>query len=62
LFKEIIEINRQNLWVIGLIGDLPSIFLVKDTFRNVPEVAVAGWVMRAPGNTAPECYAIEEKD
>jgi peptide/nickel transport system substrate-binding protein len=62
LFRKIIDLNYRNLWVIGLIGDLPSIFLVKDTFRNVPEKAVAGWVMRVPGNTAPECYAIEGKD
>jgi len=61
LFHEIIELNRENLWVIGVLGDIPSVFLVKDTFRNVPKVAVSGWVFRAPGNTAPECYAIETR-
>ncbi len=61
LFLEILELNRRNLWVIGIIGNLPSIFLVKDTFRNVPKVAVSGWVFRTPGNTAPECYAIENR-
>ena len=60
LFKEIIEINRQNLWVIGTVGQIPQIFIVKDTFRNVPEVAVACWPLRTPGATAPECYAIDE--
>ena len=60
LFKEIIEINRQNLWVIGTLGQIPQIFIVKDTFRNVPEVAVACWPLRTPGATAPECYAIDE--
>jgi len=60
LFGEIIELNRRNLWVIGTVGEVPSIFVVNNTFRNVPEVAIAGWVFRTPGNTAPECYAIEE--
>ena len=60
LFKEIIEINRQNLWAIGGVGAVPQIFIVKDSFRNVPEVAVACWPLRTPGATAPECYAIDE--
>ena len=58
LFQQIIELNRQNLWVIGTVGRIPSIFVVKDTFRNVPKVAVSGSIFRTPGNTAPECYAI----
>ena len=61
IFKEIIELNRKNLWVIGTIGEVPILVLVKNNFRNVPEVAVAGWVVRDLGNTAPECYSIEEK-
>ncbi|MBI5092026.1 MAG: ABC transporter substrate-binding protein [Candidatus Hydrogenedentes bacterium] len=56
LFKEIIEINRQNLWVIGLIGELPSLCVVKEGFRNVPDVAVSSFVFRTPGNMAPECF------
>ena len=58
--KEIIEINRQNLWVIGTVGAIPQLFIVKDTFRNVPEVAVGCWPLRTPGATAPESYAIDE--
>jgi peptide/nickel transport system substrate-binding protein len=59
LFREIARLNEENLWVIGVIGGLPSIYLVSDSFRNVPHVAVSGWSFRAPGNTAIECYAIE---
>jgi peptide/nickel transport system substrate-binding protein len=60
LFKDIMDINLENLWVIGMVGEVPAIFLVNNSFRNVPEVAIAGWVFRTPGATAPECYAIEE--
>ena len=59
LFGEIIDLNRKNLWVIGTIGSMPSIMLVHNTFRNVPEVAMASWSVRTPANTAVECYAIE---
>ena len=60
LFREIVELNRQNLWVIGLVGEVPAVAVVSNRFRNVPEVAVAGWMYRTPGNTAIECYAIEQ--
>ena len=59
LFRRIIDLNRENLWVIGTVGLLPPIFIVQNSFRNVPEVAVASWPLRTPGATAPECYAIE---
>lgn len=58
LFKDIIELNREHLWVIGTIGDIPAAVIVKDDFRNVPDKAIAGWIFRTPGNTAPECYAL----
>jgi peptide/nickel transport system substrate-binding protein len=58
LFMHIIDLNRQNLWVIGTIGDAPVLYIVNDQFRNVPDVAISGWQFRGPANTAPECYAI----
>ena len=61
LFHQILDINQQNLWVIGTIGRTPSIFVVTDTFRNVPQIAVSGWIFRTPGSTAPECYAIDQR-
>jgi len=60
LFAEIIELNRKNLWVIGTIGEVPTIVIASDRMRNVPEVAVYGWIFRSPGNTAPECYALQD--
>ena len=61
LFSEILALNQKNLWVIGTVGGLPSMVLVKNTFKNVPEVAMSGWSFRTPGNTAVECYAIDER-
>lgn len=56
LAQEILEINTHHLWLIGLVGDLPGIVLVHNTFRNVPDRAV---IFGNAGVTAPECYAIE---
>lgn len=60
LFMNIIALNRENLWVIGTIGQVPVLYVVSDRFRNVPEVAISGWQFRGPANTAPECYAIDD--
>ena len=59
LYKEILELNQKNLWVIGTVGGIPQIFLVRNDFRNVPDVAMGGWIFRTPGNTAMECYSID---
>ena len=59
LFKQIIDLNQKNLWIIATVGRITSIFIVKETFRNVPQIAVSGWIFRTPGSTAPECYAID---
>ena len=59
LYQKILDLNREHLWVIGTVGMIPSIFLVREDFRNVPDSAMSGWVFRTPGNTAMECYAID---
>lgn len=59
LFQKIVKLNQENLWTIGLVGEVPVIFIVKNTFRNVPDNSVTGWMFRTPGNTAVECYAIQ---
>jgi peptide/nickel transport system substrate-binding protein len=60
LFREILELNRHHLWVIGTVSELPFPVIVSNRMRNVPESAVYGWVMKSPSNTAPECWAIDE--
>ncbi|MBT7859325.1 MAG: ABC transporter substrate-binding protein [Gemmatimonadetes bacterium] len=61
LFHQIIDINREELYVIGAVGGIPITFIVADNFKNVPHVAVGCWPLRTPGATAPEVYAIEER-
>jgi len=51
--KQIIQQSAQNLWVIGTVGVIPSIAVVKNNFRNVPESAVSDWIFMSPGNLDP---------
>jgi hypothetical protein len=59
LFAQILALNRQHCWVIGIFGGVPDIVLVRNSFLNVPQVANQDWAFRGPSNTAPECYAID---
>ena len=59
LFAQILDINREHLWTVGTVGQNPVVVVVPEEFANVPEVAMGGWIFRTPGNTAPECYAID---
>ena len=60
LFDKIHDLAADNLWYIGLVGEVPIPVVVQDHFRNVPEVSYYDWYSRGPGNTAIECYAIVE--
>jgi peptide/nickel transport system substrate-binding protein len=53
LGKQIVKLEADNLWVIGTVGAVPSIVVVKNTFRNVPENAVTDWIFMSPGNLDP---------
>ncbi len=58
---EIMRLNAKNLWVIGIVGCLPQIVIVKNNFRNVPEVAIQEWIQLTEGNTCPEQYFFKTK-
>jgi peptide/nickel transport system substrate-binding protein len=51
--KQIVKLESDNLWVIGTVGAVPSIAVVKNNFRNVPENAVTDWIFMSPGNLDP---------
>jgi peptide/nickel transport system substrate-binding protein len=53
LGKRIVKLEADNLWTIGTVGAVPSIAVVKNGFRNVPEAAVTDWIFMSPGNLDP---------
>jgi peptide/nickel transport system substrate-binding protein len=58
LFRQILEYNKENLWVIGICTSPPQPVIVKNNFRNVPPDGLYDSQVRAPGSTATEQYYI----
>jgi peptide/nickel transport system substrate-binding protein len=58
--KQIVKLNSDNLWAIGTVGAVPSITVVKNNFRNVPENAVTDWIFMSPGNLDPSQFFFKQ--
>jgi len=56
LFKEIIDIHKRNIWMIGWVGELPQPVIVKNNFRNVPDGIIWDDTVRSPKNARPEQF------
>ena len=60
LFRQILELNKENLWLIGIATAPPQPVIVKNYFRNVPEDGMFDDQPRSPSNTAMEQYFIRQ--
>jgi len=60
LFKEIINIHKRNIWMIGIVGELPQPVVVKSNFRNVPDGIVWDDTLRSPKNARPEQFFFKQ--
>jgi peptide/nickel transport system substrate-binding protein len=60
LFRQILELDKENMWVLGIATAPPEIVITKNNFRNVPDVAVSDWHLQTLGNTMPEQYFWKE--
>ena len=56
LASQVLDIASENLWAIGTLLLAQSAFVVKNNFRNIPEVAISDWILRTPKNTHTEQY------
>jgi len=56
LGKELIKLSTENLWSIGTVGLAPTIVVVKNNLRNVPEKSFREWVCLQINHTNPEQY------
>jgi peptide/nickel transport system substrate-binding protein len=54
--KEIVKMASEGLWSIGTVGVVPALVVVKNNFKNVPEVHVSDWLIMSPGTTDPAQY------
>ena len=60
IFREIVRLNKENLWVLGACTAPPEVVVVKNNFRNVPEEAISDWHLLTPMNTNCEQYFIKQ--
>ncbi len=57
---ELFDLNAEQTWFIGVVGLLPHVGIVKNSFHNVPKEAVSDWLCLTPGNTFIEQYYMSE--
>jgi len=55
-WKAITDRFAVDLPIISIMSSPGKILLVKNGFKNVPKIALAGWIAGEPGNTCPECF------
>ncbi len=55
-FQELLSIDADNLYNIGIGTPPPAIALVRDDFRNVPRRGIQGTAFHSPLNFAPETF------
>lgn len=60
LFMAMLEIAREEFWVIGTILPVGLFGTVRNDFRNVPEWIPGSWLYPSPGPTRPEQYYIAD--
>jgi peptide/nickel transport system substrate-binding protein len=61
LFHRILELQAENIWVLGIVGGLNETLIVKNHLRNVPDVSIFdSLVGRYIGLTAAEQYFIRQ--
>ena len=63
LGKELWRVHVDNLYVIGMVGNSPAyngVLVVKNNFRNVPDVAPNSSIFQNPGIARPEQFFFEQ--
>jgi len=51
--KSLIRKHAENVFVIGTVGMVPNVVVVKNDFRNVPDNFTTDWIYMAPGTLDP---------
>jgi ABC-type dipeptide/oligopeptide/nickel transport system permease component/ABC-type transport system substrate-binding protein len=62
LFDQILDIQAENLWTIGLCTSPRYVVTVANNFHNVPRLAASTFTFVAPGNTGHELYYFDQPE
>lgn len=60
LFREMLTLTMENVYMLNLYAPLPQLAVVKDGFRNVPRKGVYSWPFMSPVNMGPETWFWED--
>jgi len=60
LMKEVTRIHRENLWMIGTVGEDVGPAVVKSNFKSVSKELVTDAVFFSPLNAMPMQFFIEQ--
>lgn len=60
LFGKITDIAAEQVWSISIASPPPQLVVVRNGFRNVPRVAIAGNTYSTPANAGIETYYFDE--
>lgn len=58
--KEVMEINYENLWCIGTVGQAPVALIVRDNLKNVPREGMWGWDFLWTNTQDPEQFYLAQ--
>lgn len=60
LFRQILQLAKEQFWVIGTVLPVGTYGTVHTSFRNVPDFMPAAWTYPTPGPTRPEQFFTTE--
>ncbi|MEZ4730095.1 MAG: ABC transporter substrate-binding protein [Caldilineaceae bacterium] len=60
LVKQLMDLNKEQLWSIGIVGEPPALFIAKNNFRNVPAGLINDDPLRAIGLAQPPQFFFKQ--
>jgi peptide/nickel transport system substrate-binding protein len=57
--QQIVTIHKENVWVIGLVGETPSFGVVSNHMHNVPDKIISDEAYREEGLGQPAQYFLD---
>lgn len=61
-WQELADYTANQRPIIGVTTSPGKIVYVHNTFKNVPKIALAGWIAHEPNNVCPEIFYTTKKD
>ena len=60
MLRQILEIHKEQMVIIGICTAAPQAVIVKNALRNVPDSAVSDWNVMTPANRNPQQFFIRQ--